>query len=96
MNLDSKEIKTLLLSDEDTFLEFLEKFYDKISREKKVLPEWIDETTAMNLLGIKSKTTLWKLRSEGKIAYSQMGKKLILYRRSSIINHIEQHEQKTF
>ncbi len=32
MNLDSKEIKTLLLSDEDTFLEFLKKSVARMDR----------------------------------------------------------------
>ncbi len=96
MNLNDKQISTLILSDEETFFRLLEKFYERIISEKKILPEWISEQEAMQLLGIKSKTSLWKLRSEGKISYSQMGKKIILYKRSSIIEYIEQNEQSKF
>ena len=97
MNLPHQQnIQTLILSDEETLFRLLEKFYDRISREKTELPEWVSEAEAMNMLGIKSKTTLWKLRSAGKISYSQMGKKVILYKRESIQEYIELNEQSKF
>ncbi|RYZ84994.1 MAG: DNA-binding protein, partial [Proteobacteria bacterium] len=48
------------------------------------------------LLKIKSKTTLQKLRDEGKIRFSQPQKKLILYDRDSINTYLEQNAKKTF
>ena len=38
---------------------------------QKVEIKWIDEPEATELLGVKSKSEMWKLRSLGKIRYSQ-------------------------
>ena len=57
---------------------------------------WIDESEAMGLLKIKSKTTRQTLRDNGKIAYSQPMKKIILYDRDSIIKFIESNVKSTF
>ncbi len=91
-----KDYIIMLQASEADLLKMLEVFYKRIVAENKELPEWIPEAKAMEELHIKSKTTMAKLRAEGKIAYSQMGKKNILYRRSSILKYIEAHEQKTF
>ena len=40
--------------------------------------KWIHSEAVMDLLGIKSKTTLQRLRDEGQIRYSQPHKKIIL------------------
>jgi len=58
--------------------------------------EWVIESEAMEMLGIKSKSHLWSLRTQGKIEYSQPSKKKILYNVLSIKNHIESHTHKTF
>ena len=50
----------------------------------------------MQLLNIKSKTTLQKLRDEGKIRFSQPQKKIILYDRDSIDTYLQQHARNTF
>lgn len=47
--------------------------------------KWIDGEEAMQVLRIKSKTTLQKLRDEGKIRFSQPEKKIILYVRDSFL-----------
>jgi hypothetical protein len=53
--------------------------------------QWIPEKEAMRLLNIKSKTTLQKLRDEGKIRFSQPQKKLIVYDRNSILAYLDRH-----
>ncbi len=58
--------------------------------------EWISDERAMQLLNIKSKTTLQKLRDEGKIRFSQPQKKIILYDRQSILDYLEKNARKTF
>lgn len=58
--------------------------------------KWIDDEEAMNLLNIKSKTTLQKLRDEGRIRFSQPQKKVILYDRDSIMEYLEKHARNTF
>jgi len=79
-------------------------FYSLFERIKKHLEEtntqgrdqWIHDVQAMHLLGIKSKTTLQKLRDEGKIRFSQPQKKVIRYDRYSILDYLEQHARNTF
>lgn len=44
-----------------------------------VKDKWISREEAMQKLRITSKTTLQKLRDEGKIRFSQPEKKIILY-----------------
>lgn len=58
--------------------------------------KWISDEQAMHLLNIKSKTTLQKLRDEGRIRYSQPQKKIILYDRDSIQAYLEQNARNTF
>ena len=58
--------------------------------------KWISDEEAMQLLNIKSKTTLQKLRDEGKIRFSQPQKKIILYDRDSILSYLNLHAKSTF
>lgn len=58
--------------------------------------KWISDEEAMQLLNIKSKTTLQKLRDEGKIRFSQPQKKIILYDRDSINTYLENNSHETF
>lgn len=58
--------------------------------------KWITDDEAMDLLKIKSKTTLQKFRDEGKIRFSQPEKKIILYDRDSIETFLEKHSHETF
>lgn len=58
--------------------------------------KWISDEQAMQLLNIKSKTTLQKLRDQGNIRFSQPQKKIILYDRNSINQYLEQNARNTF
>jgi len=58
--------------------------------------KWINDEEAMTALNIKSKTTLQKLRDEGKIRFSQPQKKIILYDKSSIDEYLDKHAHETF
>lgn len=58
--------------------------------------KWISGEEAMNLLRVTSKTTLQKLRDEGKIRFSQPEKKIILYDRDSIYQYLEVHTKNIF
>jgi hypothetical protein len=66
------------------------------AKRKNTLPKWIDGEEAMQLLNIKSLSTLQKLRDEGKIRFSQPQRKIILYDRDSIAEYIEKHARETF
>lgn len=58
--------------------------------------KWISAEEAMKKLRITSKTTLQKLRDEGKIRFSHPEKKIILYNTDSINEYLEKHSQETF
>ncbi|PSR55792.1 DNA-binding protein [Adhaeribacter arboris] len=66
---------------------------EKHNEEKE---KWVSDEQAMQLLNIKSKTTLQKLRDEGKIRYSQPQKKIILYDRDSIDAYLEKNARNPF
>ena len=67
-------------------------------KEKKGIKEdkWISPEEAMHKLRITSKTTLQKMRDEGKIRFSQPEKKIILYDIDSIHEYLEKHAKNTF
>lgn len=67
-------------------------------KEKHNITEdkWISTDEAMNKLRIKSKTTLQKLRDEGKIRFSQPDRKIILYDIDSIQEYLNKHAKETF
>lgn len=73
--------------------EVVERLRDKHGQEKE---KWVSGEQAMQLLNITSKTTLQKLRDEGKIRFSQPQKKVILYDRDSINTYLERNARNTF
>ena len=74
--------------------EVVEHISEKFPQSKEDL--WVDGDEAMRVLRISSKTTLQKLRDEGKIRFSQPEKKIILYDRQSLISYLEKHARETF
>ena len=58
--------------------------------------KWITGDEAMRRLNISSKTTLQKLRDEGKIRFSQPEKKIILYDLDSINEFLNKNAKETF
>lgn len=70
----------------------LERFKARLQQKEN----WISDEEAMKLLNISSKTTLQKLRDEGKISFSQPMKKVISYDRLSILEFLEKHRRQTF
>ncbi|WP_298511067.1 helix-turn-helix domain-containing protein [uncultured Kordia sp.] len=57
---------------------------------------WVDGNEAMKLLNIASKTTLQKLRDEGKIRFSQPQPRVILYDKNSINEYLNTNARETF
>ena len=79
------------------FYALIEEVVARIKGTEKIQEDkWISPEEAMDKLRIKSKTTLQKLRDEGKIRYSQPDKKLILYDLDSIYSYLEKHSKDTF
>ncbi len=83
--------------EEAAFYELVEqvvaRLKDKNGQEKE---KWVADKEAMQLLNISSKTTLQKLRDQGKIEFSQPQKKVILYNRQSILDYLDKNARKTF
>jgi Helix-turn-helix domain len=79
------------------FYAIIEQVIERI-KEKQGIKEdkWITGEVAMKKLNISSKTTLQKMRDEGKIRFSQPEKKLILYDVESLYEYLEKHAKETF
>ncbi len=81
-----------------------EAFYKLIDKVEKYIMDkqsikqdkWISGVEVMEMLRIKSKTTLQRLRDSGEIEFSQESKKLILYNSDSIRAYIQKHSKGTF
>ena len=70
--------------EEVAFFELIEQVVTRLKEQNSApLDKWISDDEAMRLLNVKSKTTLQKLRDEGKIRFTQPQKKIILYDRQS-------------
>ncbi len=83
--------------EESAFYALVEQVVARLKETNNVEKEkWISDEQAMQLLNIKSKTTLQKLRDEGKIRFSQPQKKIILYDRDSIDKYLEGNVHKIF
>jgi hypothetical protein len=83
--------------EETAFYALIEQVVKRLQDQHGVTADkWVDDEEAMRLLGIKSKTTLQKLRDEGKIRFSQPQKKIILYDRDSLDAYLQKHAHNTF
>ncbi|MBK8484739.1 MAG: helix-turn-helix domain-containing protein [Saprospiraceae bacterium] len=89
-------MEVICLEDE-ALIALVEKVVARIKEKKGVRSDkWISTEEAMDKLHIKSKTTLQKLRDEGKIRFSQPERKIIIYDIDSINLFLEKHSKDTF
>lgn len=86
-------MKVICIGDPE-FDELLAKVIEYVDSKLKIEEKWISPEETMRRLGIKSKTTLQKLRDGGKIRYSQPQKRIILYDAVSINEFLELHANK--
>ena len=77
--LDDKAYKGLIAT-------LISQFEDKVKEISR--PIWVGQEEAMKVLGVKSKTTLQKLRDENKIIYSQHQPKSIMYNYNSLLKYL--------
>ncbi len=83
--------------EEDAFYALVEQVVKRLKdKNGEKSDKWISDEEAMQLLGVKSKTTLQKLRDEGKVRFTQPQKKIILYDRASLDKYLEKHAHETF
>ena len=83
--------------EEPALMALVEQVYERLKDQKKVTHEkWIDGAEVMQMLGVKSKTTLQKMRNEGVIRFTQPQHKVILYDRDSVMEYLDNHAKNTF
>ena len=83
--------------EDDAFYALIDKVVARIKERNNIREDkWISGQEAMQKLRITSKTTLQKLRDEGKIRFSQPEKKIILYDSESIQAYLDQNARNTF
>jgi hypothetical protein len=92
-----KEIKNLkealILGNEETFFILLDNFYKRVKEENTSDEEtFLNESESMEVLKITSNTTLWMYRTMLGLPYYQIGKRVILYRKSDLISFIKKHK----
>jgi len=92
------EGENLIMITEKNFFELIDKVvsYLEQAQGKEAEEIWINSDSAKKMLGIKSDTKLFTLRSNGLIEFSQPSRKIILYKRESLLKYLEKHSHKTF
>ena len=89
-------MEVICLQDE-AFFAMIERVVERIKDKQSLkIDQWLSGEEAMKLLKISSKTTLQKLRDEGKIRFSQPEKKIILYDAASIQEYLNKSAKDTF
>ncbi len=87
----------IICLESSALLELVENVVDQLKDKYDIdKNKWIQGDEVMKLLGIKSTTTLLKLRNEGMIRYSQPTKKVILYDKDSILRYIAKSVKEPF
>lgn len=83
--------------EEPAFYALVEKVVQRIREQQNTKQDkWISGEEAMQKLRITSKTTLQKLRDEGKIRFSQPERKMILYDSDSINEYLTKNAREPF
>lgn len=89
-------MEVICLQDE-AFYQLIEDVVGRLKEKQNIQHDkWISPERAMEVLNIKSKTTLQKLRDEGQITFSQPQKKIILYDYDSILEYLKSHTKSSF
>lgn len=80
----------------EAFYTLIEKVVIRIESSRIEKPKWIKLDECMSILGVKSKTTIQKLRDTGEIRFSQQNRRIILYDRDSLDEYLERNAKSTF
>lgn len=83
--------------EEPAFYALVEKVISRLKEQQSIKEDrWITGEEAMQKLRISSKTTLLKLRDEGKVRYVYASPRVILYDISSINDYLTKNSKTTF
>ena len=83
---ESKKSAEFLLVDKQGLLDII--------AEMKAEKIWITTEEVMELMSIKSPTTLQAIRNKGVLDITRISSKLLLYRRSSVLEFLETNSDK--
>jgi len=87
----------VIVIEDSAFYALVEEVVGRIKEKNHITEDkWISGPEAMKKLRIKSKSTLQKLRDEGRIRFSQPDKRIILYDTDSINTYLSKHSKNTF
>lgn len=79
------------------YYKMIETIVARLKEQNNVqIDKWINTEQALKLLHITSRTTLQKLRDEGKIRFSKPENKIIFYDRDSILEYLAKNARDTF
>lgn len=83
--------------EDSAFYALIDTVIERIKKQQAIKEDkWISGEEAMQKLRISSKSTLQRMRDEGKIRFSQPERKLILYDVDSINTYLEQNAKESF
>tara|TARA_R110002050_G_scaffold221364_1_gene357148 strand:+ start:1673 stop:1942 length:270 start_codon:yes stop_codon:yes gene_type:complete len=89
-------MEVICLQDE-AFYQLIEEVVGRLKEKENISQDkWVSSERAMDILNIKSKSTLQKLRDEGSITFTQPQKKIILYDYDSIMKYLNKHKKDQF
>ena len=87
----------IICLESDAFYALVEEIKVGIRQEQSITNDkWLSPQEAMDLLKISSRSTLQKLRDEGKLRFTQPSQKMILYDRDSILSLLENNAKEPF
>lgn len=85
--------RKLIQGDDDAVLRVFDLFYQRIKQDHISDEDtFFSESETMDFLKISSKTTLWNYRTKMGLPFYQIGKRIILYRKSELIDFIQEHK----
>jgi len=83
--------------EDEAFYSLVEEVVERLKEKHKVTHDkWVSPERAMEILNIKSKTTLQNLRNTGAIMYTQPQKRIILYDYESLQEYLQNNAKNTF
>ncbi|MBE9602642.1 helix-turn-helix domain-containing protein [Pedobacter sp. MC2016-24] len=90
------DIKWICFEDEAYYC-MIEDIVTRLDKQKNIPKEekWINQDDALELLDI-SKSTLQRLRDNGKISFSKTSSKKIMYDKKSLLDYLDKNTRKTF
>ena len=77
--------------EENAFFELIERVVERLEQKNNTDSRWVDGDSAMRILGVKSPTTMQKLRNNLDIRFSQPTRKIILYDRQSLLDYLDKN-----